>query len=212
MKLSGETVIKAPRAIVWDALNDETLLIECIPGCEALERISDDELAAAITAKVGPVTAKFKGEVRLENVNPPLSYTLIGQGKGAAGFARGRADVALHALSDDQTRLDWSAEASIGGKLAQMGARLIDSTAKKYAEGFFGSFSALTEDRAAQAREAEALEAQTRAVEDAAQAETVEDQPSSAKLEPKLRPGLSSWIWVSVLLLLILAVLYAYGA
>lgn len=83
MKLSGETVIKAPRAIVWDALNDETLLIECIPGCEALERISDDELAAAITAKVGPVTAKFKGEVRLENVNPPLSYTdRAGQGGG----------------------------------------------------------------------------------------------------------------------------------
>jgi carbon monoxide dehydrogenase subunit G len=196
---------------VWDALNDETLLIECIPGCEALERISDDELAAAITAKVGPVTAKFKGEVRLENVNPPLSYTLIGQGKGAAGFARGRADVALHGLSDDQTRLDWSAEASIGGKLAQMGARLIDSTAKKYAEGFFSSFSALTEARAAQAREAAVPDD-----EGTAQAEMIGDQPPSpelgSKLQPKLRKGLPSWIWVSVLLLMILAVLYAYGA
>ena len=124
MKLAGERHIPAPQETVWAALNDETLLVQCIPGCEALERIAENEL----TAKVGPVKATFKGEVRLENVNPPHSYTLIGQGKGAAGFARGRADVALHPEADGRTHLVYSVEANVGGKLAQLGARLIEST------------------------------------------------------------------------------------
>ncbi|RMD86875.1 MAG: carbon monoxide dehydrogenase [Alphaproteobacteria bacterium] len=196
MKLAGETLIPAPRETVWAALNDETLLIQCIPGCEALERIADDELAAAVTAKVGPVKATFKGEVRLENVSPPHSYTLIGQGKGAAGFARGRADVSLHDAEDGATQLVYSVEANVGGKLAQLGARLIESSARKYAEDFFATFSRLVAERAPAAAETTAGEAAP-----AAEEEPVEAAP---------RPGLPPAVWAVVLILLVLLLLYLF--
>lgn len=186
MKMESETRIPAPRAVVWEALNDETLLIECIPGCEALERISDTELAAVMSAKVGPVKATFKGEVRLENIAPPHSYTLVGQGKGAAGFAKGRADVALHDQADGGTLLAWSVEANIGGKLAQVGSRLIESTARKYADDFFRVFSTLVAERAAKSEEA------------APQAEP-ERAAAIPPIEAEPRPGLSPWLWGAAL-------------
>ncbi|RMF13313.1 MAG: carbon monoxide dehydrogenase [Alphaproteobacteria bacterium] len=207
MKLEGETVVPAPRQVVWDALNDETVLIACIPGCEALERISDNELAAVGHAKVGPVEAKLKGEVRLENIVPPLSYTLIGQGKGAVGFVRARADVALHEEDGGRaTRIDYSLEAKIGGRLAQVGSRLMTSAARKYADDFFACFSQRVAERAGAAAvpagEEVAREAAGAAVETTggAAGETHEAEQAPG--------GLPVWAWAGGLILLVLALLY----
>ena len=142
MELSGEYRIPAPRQAVWEALNDPAVLKDCIPGCESLEKVSDTEMTATVVAKVGPVKATFKGHVTLSNLRPGTSYTITGEGKGGvAGFAKGGADVAL---SDDGagTLLKYSAKGQVGGKLAQIGARLIDATAKQMADQFFGAFAA----------------------------------------------------------------------
>jgi len=141
MDLSGEYSIAASREEVWEALNDPEILKDCIPGCTSLEKGENGELTATVVAKVGPVKATFKGEVRLENLNPPESYSIVGEGKGGvAGFAKGGADVLL-TEKDDATVLSYKANAQVGGKLAQLGSRLIDSTAKKMADEFFGAFS-----------------------------------------------------------------------
>ena len=141
MDMSGSHRIPAKRETVWQALNDPDVLRACIPGCESLEKTSDTEMTAAVTSKIGTVKAKFKGEVTLENMNPPESYTIVGEGKGGvAGFAKGSADVKL-TEEGDETILAYEAKAQVGGKLAQLGSRLIDSTAKKMAEEFFTKFS-----------------------------------------------------------------------
>jgi uncharacterized protein len=141
MDMSGEYVIPADRQTVWEALNDPEVLRECIPGCQSLEMTSDNEMAATVTTKIGPVKATFKGEVRLENINPPQSYSIVGEGKGGiAGFAKGGADVHLEE-AEGGTRLTYQARAQVGGKLAQLGSRLIDSTSKKLADQFFSNFS-----------------------------------------------------------------------
>ncbi len=141
MELTGEYRIGASRQEVWDALNDPIVLKECIPGCQELEKTSDTEMSAVVVSKVGPVKATFKGEVKLENLKPPESYSINGEGKGGvAGFAKGGADVELIEDGDD-TILRYSANAQVGGKLAQLGARLINSTAKKMSEDFFGKFA-----------------------------------------------------------------------
>ena len=143
MEMTGEYRIAAPRERVWAALNDPEVLKACIPGCESLEKTSDNEMTAAVTAKVGPVKAKFTGAVTLLNIRPPEGYTISGEGKGGvAGFAKGGADVALTEDGPDATILKYEAKAQVGGKLAQLGARLIDSTAKKMADDFFGAFAA----------------------------------------------------------------------
>ena len=141
MELTGEYRIGASRQEVWDALNDPTVLKECIPGCQELEKTSDAEMSAVVVSKVGPVKATFKGEVKLENLKPPESYSINGEGKGGvAGFAKGGANVELIEDGSD-TILRYSANAQVGGKLAQLGARLINSTAKKMADDFFGKFA-----------------------------------------------------------------------
>ncbi|TYC58672.1 carbon monoxide dehydrogenase subunit G [Rhodobacterales bacterium] len=141
MEMNGSHRIPAKRETVWEALNDPEILKECIPGCESLEKTSDTEMTAAVTSKIGPVKAKFKGAVTLENMNPPESYTIAGEGKGGvAGFAKGSADVKL-TEDGDGTILTYDAKAQVGGKLAQLGSRLIDSTARKMAEEFFTKFS-----------------------------------------------------------------------
>lgn len=140
MEMQGEYRIPAPRETVWAALNDPEVLKACIPGCEVLETTEDGGFDATVKAKVGPVKATFKGSVILENVNAPESYTISGEGKGgAAGFAKGGADVMLKEDGAD-TILTYTVKAQVGGKLAQIGGRLIDSTAKKYANEFFGKF------------------------------------------------------------------------
>lgn len=149
MDMTGEYRIPAPRTDVWNALNDPDVLKACIPGCESLEMTSPTEMMAAVTAKIGPVKAKFTGAVTLENLNPPESYTIAGEGKGGvAGFAKGSADVHL-AEDGGDTILKYTVKAQVGGKLAQLGSRLIDSTARKMADEFFGNFSQMVAGAAA---------------------------------------------------------------
>jgi len=141
MDMTGEYRIPAPRERVWAALNDPETLKASLPGCQSLEKLSDHEFAATVVAKVGPVQAKFNGNVTLSNLNPPESYTISGEGKGgAAGFAKGGADVRL-IEEGDVTVLTYTAKADVGGKLAQLGSRLIDATAKKMADEFFDNFT-----------------------------------------------------------------------
>lgn len=145
MELIGEQKIIASREIVFAALNDIEILRQCIPGCEVIEKISDTEMTAIVVLKVGPVKAKFEGAIELSNLNPPESYTISGEGKGGiAGNAAGGADVTLVADGED-TILQYNVSVKIMGKFAQLGSRLIDSTAKKLSAQFFKKFAAIVE-------------------------------------------------------------------
>jgi uncharacterized protein len=140
MEMNSQQHIAAPPDRVWAALNDPQMLRNCIPGCETLERLADDELAATVVLKVGPVKARFKGKVRLENVVAPAGMTLVGEGSGGiAGHARGSAHVIL-TEDGDGTVLTYTVDAQVGGKIAQLGARLIQSTSQKLAGEFFRKF------------------------------------------------------------------------
>ena len=141
MDMTGEYRIPAPRQKVWEALNDPEVLKKSIPGCEELHKVSDTELTAKVATRVGPVSAKFSGKVTLSDINPPQGYRITGEGQGgAAGFAKGGAEVQLEDAGEE-TVLKYTASAQVGGKLAQIGSRLIDSTAKKLANEFFGNFA-----------------------------------------------------------------------
>jgi uncharacterized protein len=141
MKMSGERVIPAPQARVWEALNDPEVLRQSVPGCQEMVKHSPTEFSAKVQAKVGPVKANFAGHVTLSDLDPPNSYRISGQGTGgAAGFAEGGADVRLENVGG-QTKLVYDVDAKVGGKLAQIGSRLIDSTARKMADDFFRRFS-----------------------------------------------------------------------
>lgn len=141
MDITGEERIAAPRDVVWRALNDPEILKQCIPGCQSLERKSPTELAAVVRVKIGPVSASFNGEVTLSKVNAPESYTITGEGKGGiAGFAKGSADVTL-TEDGGETLLRYTATAQVGGKLAQLGSRLIGSASQKLASQFFADFN-----------------------------------------------------------------------
>jgi carbon monoxide dehydrogenase subunit G len=144
MDLTGEYRIPAPRETVWAALNNPDVLKACIPGCEELNKTSDTELVAKVVAKIGPVKAAFGGKVTLSDLDPPNGYTITGEGQGgAAGFAKGGAKVRLEALDGGAaTLLHYSADAQIGGKLAQIGSRLVEGTARKLADEFFAAFAA----------------------------------------------------------------------
>jgi len=146
MELADEIIIDAPKDQVYAALNDPEVLKQCIPGCEELIQHSDTELEAKVVLKVGPVKARFGGEVTLDKSGAPDAFSLSGQGNGgAAGHAKGGADVTLTA-DGDTTILKYVAKAQIGGKIAQLGSRLIQSTAKKLAGKFFTSFANVMED------------------------------------------------------------------
>ncbi len=141
MDMTGEYRILAPREKVWEALNDPEILKQSIPGCQELIKTSDTELTAKVSTKVGPVSAKFTGKVTLSDINPPKSYKISGEGQGGvAGFAKGGAEVELEE-DGGATILKYKATAQVGGKLAQLGSRLIESTAKKMANDFFGKFA-----------------------------------------------------------------------
>lgn len=140
MDMAGEQRIAAPRAMVWAALNDPEILRECIPGCQSLERTGQNGFKATAVLAVGPVKATFNGNVTLSDIDAPNGYTISGEGTGGpAGFAKGHANVRL-ADDGDGTLLTYTVKADIGGKLAQLGSRLIDSTAKKLAGDFFKTF------------------------------------------------------------------------
>jgi len=142
MEMSEERVLPARREIVWKMLNDPDVLRDCIPGCEALEAEDDETFAGTVRVKVGPVKARFAGKVTLTDLDFPRSYALVGEGQGGlAGFAKGRADIELSEAEGDATRLHYRVQVRIGGKLAQLGSRLIDSTSRRLAEQFFERFS-----------------------------------------------------------------------
>ena len=142
MVMNGEVQLSAPRQLVWEKLNDTEALKASIPGCETLEKLSDNEFQAVATNKVGPVKARFKGKVRLSDLDPPNGYRISGEGDGGvAGFAKGGATVAL-SDKDGGTLLTYNVEAQIGGKLAQLGQRLVNGAAKKLADQFFTKFAA----------------------------------------------------------------------
>lgn len=141
MEMNGEELINASRATVWAALNDPEMLKLAIPGCQSVEKEGDDSFSAVVKVKVGPVKATFKGHVTLSNIDELNGYTITGEGKGgAAGFGKGGADISL-SDADDGTLLKYDVKASVGGKMAQIGSRLIDSTAKKLAGEFFSKFN-----------------------------------------------------------------------
>lgn len=142
MEMTGERRIKAPRQRVWEGLNDPEILRASIPGCETIERTGPDSFQARVAVKIGPMAARFTGNVKLENLNPPVSYTISGEGNGGAmGFAKGGADVSLEEEGQQLTLLRYAVKAQVGGKMAQLGARLIDSTAKQMADQFFNRFA-----------------------------------------------------------------------
>jgi uncharacterized protein len=202
MDMTGEVRIPAPRQKVWEALNDPDVLKQCIPGCEEIEKLSATDLQANVTAKVGPVKARFAGKVTLSELDPPNGYKITGEGSGgAAGFAKGGATVRL-ADDGSGTRLSYTVEAHVGGKLAQIGSRLIDGVARKMANDFFGSFAATV---AAEQPASAAAEAAPAAPEPAA-AEPLPPppppQPSSRRLPPA--------VWVTGLAVIIILLLYFF--
>lgn len=141
MDMTGERLIAAPRELVWEALNDPETLKASIPGCESLEKTEENAMQAVASVKLGPISARFRGAVTLSDIDAPNSYTIAGEGQGGvAGFAKGAAKVVL---TDDGegTLLKYEVHAQVGGKLAQLGARLIDATAKNLAEQFFVKFA-----------------------------------------------------------------------
>jgi carbon monoxide dehydrogenase subunit G len=143
MQMNDSQHIPAPKEKVWAALNDPEILKQCIPGCQSLEMSSPTEMTATVVFRVGPVKATFGGKVTLSDLDPPNSYRISGEGSGGvAGFAKGGATVRLESESADVTILHYEVDAQIGGKLAQLGQRLIDSTAKKLAGDFFAAFGA----------------------------------------------------------------------
>lgn len=186
MDLKDQRRIAASREAVFAALNDPEILAKAIPGCESLDKVSDTEFAAVVTAKVGPVRAKFNGQVTLSDLNPPESYTITGEGKGgAAGFAKGGAVITL-VEDGDGTLLNYEVKADVGGKLAQLGGRLIEGTSKKLAGEFFSTFEQLVVESVGPAPTDEAAA-----------------QPAPAVGEPIAAPSASGpgkrvWIWIAV--------------
>ena len=192
MQMTGEYVIPASREAVWDALNDPEVLKACIPGCEEVVKTSDTEMEAAVTAKVGPVKAKFKGRITLSDLDPPNGYTISGEGSGgAAGFAKGGAHVKLVPDGASATVLEYTAHAQVGGKLAQIGQRLIDGTAKKMADQFFSNLAARFEAPPAPADE-EPVAGDVGAAVDEMVAEAA---PDMASIERKAADS-QKWIWI----------------
>jgi len=189
MEISGDFRIPAPRERVWAALNDPDVLQKAIPGCEEIERLSDTELAARVALKIGPVRARFKGKVTLSDLDPPRSYRIDGEGQGGvAGFARGGARVTLDEV-EDGTLLHYEVNAEVGGKLAQVGQRLLDSTARKLADQFFGDFTQIV----------------------AAEAEAAPPPVVEAERPAAEGRGLSPWIWVGGVLVVVALLLALFA-
>ncbi len=197
MDMTGEYRIPAPREKVWESLNDPEILKTCIPGCEELNKDSDTELSAKVSTKVGPVSAKFTGKVTLSDINPPEGYKITGEGQGGvAGFAKGGAEVKLEA-DGNETVLTYTATAQVGGKLAQIGSRLIDSTAKKMAGQFFGKFAEEVGETLDAAEDTSSAKDATETAE--ATATPAETQETSG--------GISPVVWIAGLIAVVVVVL-----
>lgn len=161
MNLTGSRDIACDRETVWSALMDREVLMQCVPGCTEMTGSPEDGFEATVVQKVGPVKATFRGKVTFSDIVPLESLTLTGEGQGgAAGFAKGGANVRLSALDDGATRLEYDAQANVGGKLAQLGSRIIDSFARKMADQFFATFQDVVEPQAAGAGAGQAGDAE----------------------------------------------------
>ncbi|HEY1299697.1 MAG TPA: carbon monoxide dehydrogenase subunit G [Stellaceae bacterium] len=198
MEMTGEFRIPASRQRVWEALNDPEILKECIPGCETIEKVSDTEFTAKVVAKVGPVRATFGGKVNLSDLDPPRGYTISGEGSGGvAGFAKGSAKVDLDEEGADATLLKYAVQAHVGGKLAQIGSRLIDGTSRKMASDFFERFATTVAPAAAAEKAPETAPAEPEPMAAAAAA-----KPKDLRLPPVL--------WVTGLAAIVGAMLYFF--
>jgi carbon monoxide dehydrogenase subunit G len=222
MDMTGEFRIPAPRQRVWEGLNDPAILKECIPGCETIEKSSDTEFTAKVVARVGPVRAAFNGNVTLSDLDPPSAYTISGEGSGGvAGFAKGSAKVRLDE-DGDATFLRYEVAAHVGGKLAQIGSRLIDATARKMAADFFERFAAqmtpaevvpletvrvatVAPARVEAGAAATPIPAAARAAE-AGAAAAPETAPPAPVASPRLRPA----VWVTALAIVVALMLYYF--
>jgi len=181
MDMTGEQLIPLPQQRVWEALNDPGVLKACIPGCDSIEKVSDTEYKVAMTAAVGPVKARFAGKLMLGDLDPPRAYSLAFEGSGgAAGFGKGTAHVSLEP-DGDTTRLVYKASATVGGKLAQVGSRLIDGVARKMADEFFVRFN-----------------------------QTVAPQPS-APAAASARPAVSKWVWILIAAIVLALLLFGWA-
>jgi uncharacterized protein len=215
MEMTGEFRIPAPRERVWQGLNDPEILKQAIPGCQTIEKVSDTEFTAKVVAKVGPVKATFGGKVNLTDLDPPKAYTISGEGTGGvAGFAKGSAKVHLDADGDEATVLHYEVQAHVGGKLAQIGSRLIDATSRKMADEFFTHFAAVMAPEQAVPPVPDTASANGEAANGEA-AEAAHVAPISAERESatagstftgRLRPA----IWVGGLTAIIALVLYYF--
>jgi carbon monoxide dehydrogenase subunit G len=206
MEMTGEFRIPAPRQRVWEGLNDPEVLKQCIPGCQALDKVSDSEFNGRVVASVGPVRATFGGKVTLSDLDPPHGYTISGEGSGGvAGFARGGAKVKL-AEDGDATLLTYAVQAQVGGKLAQVGSRLIDGVARKMANDFFGCFAAAmaAEQQAAAEGEAAPMAPAAEPARDAVEPPPPMPQPRPAGF--RLPPA----VWVTGLAVIIIVLLYFF--
>jgi carbon monoxide dehydrogenase subunit G len=198
MNLSGEYKLPLPRQAVWEGLNDPDVLKRCIPGCEELIKSSDTEMSAKVALKIGPMSAKFSGKVTLSEIDPPKGYKIAGEGQGGvAGFGKGSAVVGLEEDGPGGTILRYTADSQVGGKIAQLGSRLIDATAKKLADEFFGKFAAAMAERAGP-------QAATAGDGDAA---VQPNAPAPVATAPAASGGLSPAIWIPALVV-ILGVVY----
>ncbi|MCC7426817.1 MAG: carbon monoxide dehydrogenase subunit G [Alphaproteobacteria bacterium] len=205
MDMTGERRIPAPRQKVWDALNDPEVLKASIPGCQTIERQSPTELTATVGLKLGPMQVRFNGKVTLSEIDPPNGYTISGEGQGGvAGFAKGGAKVALADAEDGGTLMRYSVSAQVGGKMAQLGARLIDSTAKSMADQFFERFAAQV------APPAPAPAAVAAAPEAAAPPPAPAPAPAPVPA-PAPSGGVPTAVWVIGVIILVLAALYLGG-
>ncbi|MBX3488042.1 MAG: carbon monoxide dehydrogenase subunit G [Parvibaculum sp.] len=216
MEMSGEYRIPASREDVWTALNDADVLLKSIPGAESVAKIADDEFEAVAKAKVGPVSARFKGKVKLTDIDPPNGYTISGEGNGgAAGFAKGSAKVTLTEAEGGGTILAYSVSAQVGGKLAQIGQRFIDSTASKMAEEFFGNFSALAGGSKIVAPSGELPELVDEMAHGIPTKSPDRDaiSPTGVPLVPDEEAGLSlsPWVWGPAVILVLVVLVWIFG-
>lgn len=207
MDLTGEFRIAAPRDRVWRALNDPEILKRSIPGCEEIDKISDTEFTAKVTTKIGPVSAKFGGKVTLTDLDPPNGYRIVGEGQGgAAGFAKGGATVRLEPDEAGQgTILRYAVQASVGGKIAQIGSRLIDGSARKIADEFFGRFAEIV---ASDVADASATATASPPPPPTAPSSTPAPAPVPS---PARSRGLPATVWIGGLVVIVVGLLLLFG-
>ncbi|MEK9968075.1 MAG: carbon monoxide dehydrogenase subunit G [Ferrovibrio sp.] len=209
MELTGEQLIPATRQAVWDAINDPEILRQCITGCESVTKTSDTDFEASVQVKVGPVKARFKGKVSLGDLDPPSSCTISGEAQGgvAAGFGKGSAKVQLADGGNGMTRLTYAVNAQVGGKLAQIGARLIDGVAAKMAEEFFTKFNQIVGAPAGATSANASATTDTAMAGPIAASATADAAQQSAAAQPPapVTGGIPSWLWITGLIVIVCA-------